>query len=126
MSRIRAIWLVVGLLVTGPAAAARGADGAGRFVKDVLGREIIGPRQALADTVHFADSIIPRMPEVRTVAGWGRIADRMRCDALHYVIYRGAAAAWRDAKAGVDWLETIAGGPGYRIKKLRFEALPGL
>src|SRR4029079_11680479 len=26
----------------------------------------------------------------------------------------------------VEWLDTIAGGPGYRIKKLRFEAIPGL
>ena len=33
---------------------------------------------------------------------------------------------WRDAATKVEWLETIDGGPGYRIRKLRYEALPGL
>jgi hypothetical protein len=94
-------------------------------VKEVLRHEVIGPRQALAETVDFADSIIPRMPAVKTVAEWERIAGRMRSDALQYVIYRGAAGAWRDAKTGVEWLETIDGGPGYHIQKLRYEALPG-
>ena len=26
----------------------------------------------------------------------------------------------------VEWVETIDGGPGYKIKKLRYEAIPGL
>ena len=62
---------------------------------------------------------------MKTVAEWERIAGRMRANALQYVIYQGAAASWHDAPMKIDWLETIEGGPGYRIKKLRFEALPG-
>ena len=44
---------------------------------------------------------------------------------LERIVYRGEAA-WRDAPVKVEWLDTIAGGPGYRIRKLRYEALPGL
>ena len=33
---------------------------------------------------------------------------------------------WRDAPLRIDWQESIPGGPGYRMKKLRYEALPGL
>ncbi|PHX70279.1 MAG: hypothetical protein CK548_09825, partial [Opitutia bacterium] len=36
------------------------------------------------------------------------------------------ARVWRDAKARVEWLDTLPGGPGYTIRKLRYEALPGL
>lgn len=39
---------------------------------------------------------------------------------------RGAAADWRKSPRQVEWLDEIEGGPEYRIKKLRYEALPGL
>ena len=45
---------------------------------------------------------------------------------LEKVVFRGEAAEWRDADGKVEWLDTIEGGEGYRIKKLRYEALPGL
>src|SRR6185437_6311588 len=50
----------------------------------------------------------------------------MRQETLECVVFRGEAAKWRDAETQVVWLDTIEGGPGYRIKKLRYEALPGL
>tara|TARA_R110002095_G_scaffold138534_1_gene120289 strand:+ start:260806 stop:263562 length:2757 start_codon:yes stop_codon:yes gene_type:complete len=69
---------------------------------------------------------VPGMPEVSSVAEWKKTADRIRQDVLNKVVYRGEAAKWRDSKLNVVWLETITGGPGYKIQKLRYEALPGL
>ena len=66
------------------------------------------------------------MPVVHSVAEWEKHADRIRKDVLDNVVFRGEAANWRTAKTKVEWLETIDGGPGYKIKKLRYEALPGL
>jgi cephalosporin-C deacetylase-like acetyl esterase len=109
-------------LVTLGRAKARGADA----VAEALGREIIGPRQTLAETKEYAAGRIVRMPDVKSVAEWEAYAARTRAEVLRRVIFRGKAADWRDAKTRVEWLETIEGGPGYRIKKLRFEALPGL
>src|SRR5262249_49094346 len=54
------------------------------------------------------------------------LAAATRAAVLDKVVYRGEAAAWRDAQTKVEWQDTIKGGPGYRIKKLRYEALPGL
>jgi hypothetical protein len=66
------------------------------------------------------------MPQVTTLAEWQAFADRTRHDALEKVVFRGALAKqWRDAQTKVEWLETIEGGPGYHIKKLRYEVLPG-
>jgi hypothetical protein len=91
-----------------------------------LGREIIGSTQTLAEVQAFTESRVPLMPEVMSAGEWDRLAKRLRQQTLERVVFRGEAAHWRDAKTKVEWLDTIAGGPGYRIKKLRFEALPGM
>jgi dienelactone hydrolase len=95
-------------------------------LQDALAREIIGPHLAMAEVQDYLEPKIPRMPEGLTKAEWEKQAQRLRRDVLERVVFRGEAAAWRDAKTKVEWLDTIAGGPGYRIKKVRYEALPGL
>jgi hypothetical protein len=95
-------------------------------LKQALAREIIGPRQALLDVQERIEARIPRIPDVKTATEWEKHAERIRRDVLDRVVFRGEAVAWRDAKCQVKWLDTIPGGPGYRIKKLRYEALPGL
>jgi hypothetical protein len=104
-----------------PCAAADRAD-----LQALLDREIIGPRQALLEIQEYVDLKVPRLPEVKSLDEWEARAKRLREAVLERVVFRGEAAAWRDAKCRVEWQETIAGGPGYRIKKLRYEALPGL
>ncbi|MDX1946739.1 MAG: DUF1080 domain-containing protein [Pirellulaceae bacterium] len=65
-------------------------------------------------------------PERKSAAAWKAYADKVRQDALDQVVFRGEAAKWRDANCKAEWQETIDGGEGYRIKKLRYEAIPGL
>jgi dienelactone hydrolase len=119
----RSVGLV--LLVALVSATVRGADGPGSFVGEILGRRIIGPDLGLAEIRMFAEAKVPRMPEIRDQADWLKHAERMRADTLSQVVYRGEAARWRDLPTRVEWQETISGGPGYRIKKLRYEAVPG-
>jgi hypothetical protein len=95
-------------------------------LKAVLAHPIIGPHLGLTEVQHYTEPRIPRMPAVGSVAEWEQLANKMRAQVLERVVYRGQAAAWRDAKCKVEWLGTIKGGPGYQIKKLRFEAVPGL
>lgn len=92
----------------------------------LLAREIIGPNLALAEVQNYTENRVPLMPLVKSAAEWEKEAARLRRAALDEVIFRGEAAMWRDAKTKVEWLETIPGGPGYSIRKLRYEALPGL
>ncbi|HXT61071.1 MAG TPA: hypothetical protein VN699_20700 [Pirellulales bacterium] len=117
---------LVGLLLAsllGPATA-RAADRP--FLETALQREIIGPKLSAVEAGDYAASRIPPIGEFKTSAEWQRHADLTRQAVLTNVVFRGEAAAWRDAETKVEWLETIAGGPGYRIKKLRYEALPGM
>ena len=59
-------------------------------------------------------------------AQWEAEAERLRAAVLEKIVFRGEAARWRrradEGRVGA----TTAGGPGYRIRKLRFEALPGM
>lgn len=92
----------------------------------LLNRRIIDPNLPLQEVQAYTEARVPPMPEATDVADWERHASRMRQETLDRVVLRGEAARWRTAKTRIEWLDTIAGGAGYRIKKLRYEALPGL
>ncbi|MGH7362090.1 MAG: hypothetical protein ACREJI_10815, partial [Candidatus Methylomirabilales bacterium] len=94
-------------------------------LKPILAREVIGKHKALEDVQAYLEPRIPPMPEAASAAEWERIAARLRADVLEKVVFRGEAARWRDAVPRVEWAGEPAGA-GYRIRKLRFEALPGL
>ena len=91
----------------------------------LLAQPILSANQTTNELQAFAEGRVPRMPQVKTVAEWEKIAQQMRRDTFDRIVFRGATA-WRNAQTKVEWLETIAGGPGYHIRKLRYEAVPGL
>ncbi len=95
-------------------------------LKALLQRHIIAEEGSLEEVQAFTESRVPRMPELTNLGDWRRRAAQIRQDVLDKVVFRGEAQAWRGAKAQVVWADTIEGGPGYHIKKLRYEALPGL
>ena len=104
---------------------ARGADSAA--LTALLARPILDAGTPLAEVQAFTEQRVPAMPAVTTLADWQRFAARTRRDVLEKIVFRGELARqWRDAKTKVEWLDTIPGGPGYSITKLRYEALPGL
>jgi dienelactone hydrolase len=91
-----------------------------------LARAILAPRQTTIEVQAYAAARVPSLPAAASAADWNREAERLRQQVLEKVVFRGEAGRWRDAKAAVEWLETIPGGPGYRIRKLRYEIVPGL
>ena len=111
------------LLLAGPI---RAADVDESGLRAALGRTLLVPGQTLAEAQWFVDARIPDVPAVRSADEWRATAARLRADTLRKVVFRGQAVAWRDATTRVEFLQTIDGGPGYHIRKLRFEALPGL
>ncbi|HYF35906.1 MAG TPA: hypothetical protein VD994_11490 [Prosthecobacter sp.] len=104
------------------AAAAQSSD-----LTTLLAHPILDPKVTLQEVQDYTEAKVPRMPKVNTAAEWNAFAAKTRADVLDKIVFRGETARqWRDAKTRVEWLETIPGGPGYHIKKLRYEALPGL
>ena len=95
--------------------------------RELLGKTILGKDTALKEVQDFCEARIPKMPEVTNLKDWERTAEQLRRDVLANVVFRGEAgrlARRQDRRSSGS--TTIEGGPGYRIKKLRYEALPGL
>ncbi|MEQ1862118.1 MAG: hypothetical protein ABMA13_19545 [Chthoniobacteraceae bacterium] len=96
-------------------------------VAALLDHRIIDANLPLEEVRAYCEAKVPAMPAVKTLAEWEKLAQEARRDAFDKVYFRGALARyWREAKTKVEWIDTIKGGPGYHIKKVRYEALPGL
>jgi dienelactone hydrolase len=95
-------------------------------VQGALQREVIGPRQALVDLQEWLDARIPRLSPTLTREEWDRQAPSLRAQVLDKVVFGGEAAAWRKQPLKVEWLDTMKGGEGYELRKLRYEAAPGM
>jgi hypothetical protein len=95
-------------------------------LKEILSEPIIGPKQAMSEVQDYCEARIPSMPQVKTKEEWEGIARKMRADALDKVVFRGEAAKWRDYHGKPQWMGNIAGGEGYTIRKVRYEAVPGM
>ena len=93
---------------------------------DALKQPILPAGQALKEVQKYLEARVPRLPEFKDKEAWDTYAANLRREILDKVVYRGEAAKWRDAKTDVVWFDHEPGGPGYRIRKLRYEALPGL
>ena len=108
------------------AAAASASPGDQTVLGEFLARQIVSPDLVLNQVEGFCDARVRRMPEVTSVKEWEKYANRLRRDVMEKVVLRGRAAQWAKGKTKVEWLDTLDGGEGYCIKKLRYEALPGL
>lgn len=91
-----------------------------------LKQPIVGDKLPLEEVIVYCEQRVKPVPQFTSVEAWQAFEKTTREQTLTHVVFRGAAAAWRDYRGKVEWLDTIAGGDGYRIKKLRYEALPGL
>jgi hypothetical protein len=95
-------------------------------LKSLLLRPVLDDGQSLDDVKEFCARRIAELRPPASWSSWQREAERIRQNVLDNVVFRGVPQKWRDESRRVEWLNTIDGGPGYRIRKLRYEALPGL
>ena len=117
---------IVGVLLFGLSVSTTARSGNASDLQKILEQPILSPQQTLAETQAFCAARVAPLPHPKTSAEWEPLANTLRQETLARSVYRGEAEKWRDAALKVEWLETIPGGPGYRIRKLRYEALPGM
>ena len=95
-------------------------------LKETLSREIIGPKKAMEEIQDFIEPLVPSVPEVKSAAEWKALEADLRKRVVEGLIYRGEAKKWAAMPTRVEWSGEIPGGPGYTIRKLRYEAVPGV
>lgn len=94
--------------------------------EQILARPILDPIQTLDEVEVYAGSRVPLSPVFTSREQWMHYVTTTRAKVIKEIMLRGEAAQWAAARCKVEWLGTIPGGPGYHIRKLRYEAVPGL
>lgn len=95
-------------------------------LEEALRQPLLQPEEAAEQHKAFVLSRITKLKLSESSDAWQQQAERLRRRLLDEVVFRGVPSEWRDAKPAVVWDEVIETEHGYRIRKLRFEALPGL
>ncbi len=94
-------------------------------IQPVLAKELQSPDAAAQPLL---DYLMAKVPPLRVPAKpelWTAEAARLRKQVLDNVIFHGWPAAWRDAPAKFEDLGVFYSARGYRMRKLRYEVVPG-
>src|SRR5437867_2014102 len=92
---------------------------------EALNRPILEPGTALREIQAFLHQRVPPLPSPTSAEAWTTEAARLRQRLLDEIVFRGVPPEWRDGPTRVEWGERRPM-PGYSIRKLRYEAVPGL
>src|SRR5689334_1438946 len=111
--------LLLSLLAYRPAAAQA------LSFENALAKPILAAIQPLVEVQVYTASHVKSMPLVSSAQQWTQMKEQLRRQLLNEVVLRGEGRKWADAKTRVEWLDVIPGN-GYRIKRLRYEVIPGL
>jgi dienelactone hydrolase len=114
-------WLL-GLFVFSPEIFAQSTP---EDVQPVLGEEILSPGAALLQIKSYILSRVPPPPVATSRAQWTEESQRLRRHLLQDVVFHGWPPEWVNSPPQVEDLGTIETHQGYRLRKLRYEIVPG-
>jgi dienelactone hydrolase len=118
-------WCFVATVLVAVLAVVASPSEAGSLA-EVLRKPAHDPEITLTELRAFLAEHVPALTPPGTAGSWTRKSGNLRRRLLDEVIYRGVPAAWREGNLGVSWGETLHPGGGYSIRKLRYEAVPGM
>ncbi len=91
-----------------------------------LEQSVLAPNEFKVEVQKFVKRHIPPLEVPDTADEWQEKSENLRSEIVQKVIFRGVPEEWYANKPDLVWGETIETGKGYLIRKLRYEALPGL
>ncbi len=95
------------------------------YVGPILKETILPPEVAVFQLKQYLLGRVAKPPAATTVGEWAAEAARLRQHLLHDVVFHGWPDAWVNAPPRFEDRGVIEGGIGYRIRKLRYEIVPG-
>ncbi len=101
-----------------------GAGGPG--LESFFTKPIVDRQRIKDEVVRFVLKRVAPFVPPSTREAWNQEARRLREVVLRDVVYRGVPQSWLDHKVKVTFVGRPLEGPAYRIRKLRYEAVPGL
>ena len=105
--------------------AAAAAQTQPRQVAELLAPELQTPDVATFQLRHYLMKKAPRPPEASSAEQWTAEARRLRRRMLEEVVFHGWPRQWVEAPPRFEDLGPVPSGKGYRMRKLRYEIVPG-
>ncbi|MBI4873244.1 MAG: hypothetical protein HY822_01280, partial [Acidobacteria bacterium] len=96
-----------------------------RQVRQFLTPPLNSPDVVAAEIRQYLMARAPRLPQVASAQEWTRQAGEIRRKMLDEVVFHGWPKEWVSAPLKAEDLGVFASGPGYRMRKLRYEIVPG-
>ena len=93
---------------------------------DAISQPLLQPGEAQKQHAQFVLKRIPELKLPATANDWADQAGELREQVLSNVVFRGVPSEWYEAEPEIVWMDEITTPHGYSMKKLRYEALPGL
>ena len=97
-----------------------------RDLQTVLGEQTLAPSAALLQMKSFILSRVAPPPVATSAAQWTEEAQRLRRHLLQDVVFHGWPPEWVNSPSKFEDVGTIETHQGYRLRKLRYEVVPGL
>src|SRR6266480_4769033 len=94
-------------------------------ISQVLGEEILAPSAALHQIKSFILSRVAPPPSATSAQQWTEQARRLRQHLLQEVVFHGWPDEWGNSPPKFEDIGVIETGQGYRLRKLRYEIVPG-
>src|SRR5437867_10969780 len=94
-------------------------------LETVLGEQILAPSAALLQMKSFILSRVPPPPVATSAAQWTEESQRLRRHLLQDVVFHGWPPEWVTSSPKFEDVGTIETHEGYRLRKLRYEVVPG-
>ncbi|MEE3372745.1 MAG: acetylxylan esterase [Planctomycetota bacterium] len=93
---------------------------------EALGKTLVTSDVIAAAHRDFVLTRIKKLTLAPDATTWQREADVIRRRVLDEVVFRGVSVDWRHGSPTPQWSEVIETDHDYRIRKLRFQAVPGM
>ena len=94
-------------------------------LETVLGEQILAPSAALFQMKSFILSRVPPPPVATSATEWTEESQRLRRHLLQDVVFHGWPPEWVNSSSKFVEVGTIETHEGYRLRKLRYEVVPG-
>jgi len=94
-------------------------------VAPILGRKLQGADLVAYQLRQYLMKRVPKLPSVTAGEQWSRQSQQLRKHMLEDVVFHGWPREWVNARPKFEDVGFVEGGPGYRMRKLRYEIVPG-
>ncbi len=117
--------VLLGILATVVFSKASFSQSSPQQVGAVLGEQILAPDVAVFQMKQYLLKRVATPPAPTDARAWTAESRRLREHLLRDVVFHGWPADWVNSQPKFEDLGEIAGGKGYRMRKLRYEIVPG-